>query len=79
MRIREWDDMEAEFGMNRDSIRARGTFAASMRCLCGQVLTISMVNSSTYKVKEVGYVISDDMIEYKLIRRVPDDALYKRR
>jgi len=45
VRIREWDDMESEYGLNaRGSIGCRKTFVAGMKHLCGRTATISNIS-----------------------------------
>lgn len=44
LRIREWDDMEAEFGVDEDGdIDIPISFMADMRYLCGLDFTVSVV------------------------------------
>jgi hypothetical protein len=42
LRIRQWDDMKAEFGVDeRNTILCGGSFVREMRPLCGQDFTVS--------------------------------------
>lgn len=47
VRIRQWDDMEAEFGTHHynQSIKCHNTFSAGMKPLCGKIATISKICS----------------------------------
>ena len=76
--IREWEDMEAEFGVSeRGSIDTEVAFLNGMRCLCGSLFTVSSVEKhigytryrSYEKVEEynhyrgLSYIITGDMLE----------------
>lgn len=71
LRIREWHDMEKEFGLNRDGeINCRFVFVPSMRPLCGQRFTVKTINSNDTIISEEGiesdgriWHISADMLE----------------
>lgn len=44
VKVREWDDMAAEFGVDEDGdIKCPRYFTTGMRPLCGRVATISRV------------------------------------
>ena len=70
VRIKSWEQMEKEFGMEFDWIACKCGFNSEMRHLCGRTATISEIND--YKVKltdwsdDTGglyWTISTDMIE----------------
>ena len=73
VRIREWDDMESEFGLRfGEDIRCTHTFVTGMRPSCGELCTIRAKNDKdvalTFKDPEIGakmrgYIFSTDMIE----------------
>ena len=74
-RIRQWDDMAAEFGGGRggDSICCKFSFPEKMRYLCGQRFTVRDRTMGAYRSEEgvedtrpgAGvWVISADMLEY---------------
>lgn len=73
VRIREWDDMESEFGLRfGEDIRCTHTFTVGMRQSCGELCTICAKNDKdvdlTFKDPEIGakmrgYNFSTDMIE----------------
>lgn len=73
VRIREWDDMESEFGLRfGEDIRCTHTFVTGMRPSCGELCTIRAKNDKdvnlTFKDPEIGakmrgYNFSTDMIE----------------
>ena len=70
VRIKSWEQMEKEFGMEFDWIACKCGFNSEMRHLCGRTATISEIND--YKVKltdwsdDTGglyWTISTDMIK----------------
>lgn len=50
-RIRQWDDMAAEFGLRYGAILCNGTFEKNMRYLCGEPFTIKTINY----IPDLGY------------------------
>lgn len=77
VRIRNWDDMASEFGVNEDGeIPCKYIFAQSMRDFCGQEYTISTTRNNpdgTQRLffedagsEEDDFVWSSDMCEYIL-------------
>lgn len=69
-RIREWDDMFAEFGGDNECIDCDFSFTSGMKYLCGKTFTIAEMyarDSGTLCVSkervEDGYSISTDMLE----------------
>lgn len=73
VRIREWDDMESEFGLRFGvDIKCTHTFVVGMRPSCGELCAIRAKNGKdvnlTFKDPEIGakmrgYNFSTDMIE----------------
>lgn len=67
VRVRKWDDMEKEFGLDNDGdIKCRFCFAKSMRKYCGNVYTIiSLFNGYTLDGgKGIGnWTFTDAMLE----------------
>lgn len=69
LRIRQWEDMEAEFGLNRSGdIPCEATFTQYMRKLCGREFHVdSKIHSryfdDTHKIFS-NWHISGDMLEY---------------
>ena len=68
-RIRQWDDMQAEFGLNSyGNINCQFTFIKDMSSLCGRPFTVrTKTPSGSYYAKEdtdFGWSISADMLEY---------------
>ena len=64
VRIRDWDDMADEFGVNSyGSIRCNGNFIPSMRYLCGLELQIASIdNAKTFSATgRNGYIIHFEM------------------
>ena len=75
VRIRQWDDMEREFGLNAyDYIDCKFCFSKQMRELCGlDGLVIDSIGSDdrvTFKNYRASWSISTDMIEH-------DDDMWK--
>lgn len=77
LRIREWDDMEREFGVHAAGwIRCKNVFAPQMRPLCGAQFTVAEIESCgsgsciyhSVEGVENPYFISADMLE-------PDDII----
>lgn len=70
--IRDWEDMELEFGLNgHGSIPCDWTFVPDMRRFCGMRVTIASINGNGV-VKFIdcprgmrGYNFSTDMIRYE--------------
>lgn len=68
VRVREWDEMEAEFGLDREGdIKCGGGiyFNRLMKGYCGKVLTVQKVDSEThtYKLEESDvWPFCDDML-----------------
>lgn len=54
VRIRDWDDMEREYGLdNKGSINKHNpTFVKTMRCLCGKYATISAIYGDRVKLTD---------------------------
>lgn len=70
VRIREWDDMEKEFGLYSDGdIKCECTFTRSMKEFCGRVGTVCVCFDTHYRInfdgEEKGWNFSDDMIDHK--------------
>ena len=71
LRIRQWEDMVAEFGFDLDgNIACRFKFTPDMRRLCGSEFTVCSINGigdvAAYKSEEraeSGFCISADMLE----------------
>ena len=71
LRIRQWDDMVKEFGVdNNGNIPCTFSFSEPMKALCGQPFTVSSIipfgDQSEYRRKEapsIPYMISSDMLE----------------
>lgn len=71
LRIRQWDDMEAEFGLTYDGdIECKGVFTQSMRDLCGMDFVVSKAFPEFDRYYDdsnaefSGWVITCDMLEY---------------
>ena len=70
VRIREWEDMEKEFGIKSpECIRCSESFTTKMRHLCGREATITHINGKNidldFKDKSgtLAWIFSTDMIE----------------
>jgi hypothetical protein len=67
VRIRQWEDMEREFGKDSDGdIPCKLTFTSSMRQYCGKVFTVEAINLNHRVSTEEphSYSFSTDMIEH---------------
>lgn len=71
--IRDWDDMEKEFGVDRyGDIRSKCAFVQCMKRHCNQIRTIKKItNCGNYIMLEdssiIGYVFSSDTIAGKVV------------
>lgn len=65
VQVRQWDDMEREFGLNRFGIKCSVTFMEEMKQYCGkQFHILSIYNIENYKLSNTnGWVFSSDMFE----------------
>lgn len=71
LRIRQWDDMVKEFGVdNNGNIPCTFSFSKPMRALCGQPFTVSSImpfdDRLEYRREEepsIDFMISSDMLE----------------
>lgn len=71
VRIRDWDDMAAEFGTTScGDIRVPFGFYPAMRKLCGIEFIITRISDGSLCGHGTGYSISKDMVEYP-----PDDSI----
>ena len=72
--IRSWEDMEAEFGLNRyGNIDCEFVFVREMEYLCGLEFEIKNIyNNHIYTEPSIGYNISADMIEH--VNNTPVDT-----
>lgn len=63
IRIREWDDMENEYGLNfMGDIDVYHSFTVEMRYLCGTEHVVTDIEDS-HTVRIDGWIISDDMVK----------------
>lgn len=64
VRVREWDDMKSEFGLNGNDIDCECSFVTNMRYLCGEEFQItSITKDNTYLGLNTYWTISKDMLE----------------
>ena len=64
VRIKTWEQMEAEFGITDwGDIPCKCSFAKMMKCFCGTVQEIARVYENHYSMVGVTWDFSDDMIE----------------
>lgn len=66
VRVREWDDMAQEFGLDDSGqINCRFGFIFLMRKYCGDIVTIKKVRSTGYRIEEdkEKWNWTDDMFE----------------
>lgn len=64
VRIKEWDELEREFGLDADGdIKCYGGFAKDMRGHCGEVIKVYQLFPVRGLFVYDGWVFSDDMYE----------------
>lgn len=66
VKVRQWDDMAAEFGLDDEDIDMKYYFLQEMKDFCGRVVTIQSVAGDIYGIiEDVGnnYCWTDDMFE----------------
>lgn len=75
VRIRQWDDMANEFGVNpRGSILCKFIFLDSMKFLCGREFIITRISyDGCIEGHSTLYSISEDMIEFVSGQHQDDD------
>lgn len=80
--IRQWDDMAAEFGLNKNGgIAIPGTFTTNMKSLCGKTFTINDVrycsnpDLNIYCLGGNGYYFTAPMFEQSKLISVPSPTL----
>ena len=80
--IRQWDDMESEFGLNEyGEIKVPKIFSKIMKKFCGQTFTIKEVRRKvppvfdTYILEEDRYYFSAPMFEQSKLQSVPPSSL----
>lgn len=62
--VRQWDDMEREFGLNEyGDINCKKIFVVPMNIHCGQTMEIVSVKGKHYKMRDNDWRWTDDMIE----------------
>ena len=70
VRIKAWNEMEREFGLDRaGDIKTTPFFVADMDEYAGEILTIEKVEENYYSMKEDDgdWDWTDDMISYKVV------------
>lgn len=80
--IRQWDDMESEFGLNEyGEIKVPKIFSKTMKKFCGQTFTIKGVCRKgppifdIYILEEDEYHFSSPMFEQSKLQFVPPSSL----
>ena len=80
--IRQWDDMESEFGLNEyGEIKVPKIFSKIMKKFCGQTFTIKEVRRKvppifdTYILEKDEYYFSSPMFEQSNLQFVPPSPL----
>lgn len=74
VRIRDWDDMEAEFGLNSwGNINCRFTFTDEMSAYCGEVYTIEYIDEREFVHFAEWNSLSDDYnVSFDMLELVED-------
>lgn len=63
VRIREWNDMAKEFGLDDlGFIKCKGIFTDEMKGLCGEEFVVTHIDKKTLKGHNFGYYITEDMV-----------------
>lgn len=79
--IRQWDDMESEFGLNRwGSITVPKSFTEEMKRYCGKTFTIARIEEGeygfpVYLLSGNGYNYTSPMFEQSKLQSVPPSSL----
>lgn len=80
--IRQWDDMESEFGLNESGeIKVPKFFTEPMKQYCGQTLPIVHVNRypspnfDSYYLDGISKIFSSPMFEQSKLQSVPPSSL----
>lgn len=79
--IRQWDDMESEFGLNRwGSITVPESFTEEMKRYCGKTFTIARIEEGgygfpVYLLSGNGYNYTSPMFEQSKLQFVPPSSL----
>ena len=79
--IRQWDDMESEFGLNRfGSITVPESFTKEMKRYCGKTFTIARIEEvgygfPVYLLSGNGYTYTSPMFEQSKLQSVPPSSL----
>ena len=64
VRVRDWDDMEREFGTDDYGIKTKVTFVEKMRKFCGKEYMIKKIECNCYKLDGTDYwEFSEDALE----------------
>lgn len=76
VRIRDWEDMEQEFGLNEyGSIACRFAFTAEMRSYCGEVYTIKHINECEFVLFAEQHSLSNDYnVSFDMLELVEDSS-----
>lgn len=76
VRIRDWEDMEQEFGLNEyGNIACRFSFTDKMRSYCGEVYTIGHIDERKHVHFEERHSLSGDFnVSFDMIELVEDSG-----
>ena len=77
VRIRDWEDMEQEFGLNEyGSIDCRFAFTAEMRSYCGEVYTIERIDGREFVYFAEQHSLSSNYnVSFDMLELVEDPGL----
>lgn len=76
VRIRDWDDMEIEFGLNNHgSIACRFSFTEAMASYCGEVYTIEYIDEREHVHFAERHSLSGDYnVSFDMLELVEDSS-----
>ena len=81
LRIRDWDDMLAEYGSDIFGILVRHSFSECMRYLCGKIITVKSIDRTKDRISskegyELGSCIENpSMIEWAISAEMLEPCL----
>jgi hypothetical protein len=78
VRVRQWNDMEREFGVNeKGNIAVYLIFTRDMAKYCGKVVTIKSVLKDEYRIGKDKYKIEEDNEEFNWVEEMFDGYAFE--
>ena len=73
VRIRSWEDMESEFGIDEDgNIPCKFSFTEYMKDMCGDEFIITKIHDGKYSGHEKGNVV---MLSVDMLEPIPEEEI----